>query len=197
MFRTLLPLFALIVALALFFTYVKPTFDEVKLIQDETQEYVDAVEKAEQLRQRVAELISQRNSISQRDLERLETMLPDKVDEVELLIALSSLADAHNLQFSSISVSGGVGESPEQELGLTDGGRAESAEGNKKGYIPFRVGFTVAGPYDDFRAFLAALEQSLNFVEVTGLVFNGPDAPGSPTNYRLTLQAFTLAPSNN
>lgn len=197
MFRTLLPLFALIVAIAVFFTYIKPTFEHVKVLEDEAAEYANAVEKAEVLRTALAELIEERNNISRFDLERLEIMLPDRIDEVEFLIALDSLAKTHGLQLSNIGITSGGAENPEEVLGIESEVRERSARGEKVGdTLPFDIGFVVTGSYDQFRGFLSALEQSLNFVEVTGLTFSGSEGRETPMQFRVSLRAFTLAPIN-
>lgn len=124
MFKALTPIIGIIVAVGLFFTYVKPTFEEVKKIQDETAEYAKAVEKASELQRRIAELKAQQNSISIANLERLEALLPDRVDEVSVLIDLFALATAHRLTLGDIK----VGDSDSSGAsGKTAGQRAPTA----------------------------------------------------------------------
>ena len=67
MIKTLTPLFAIIVAIALFFTYIKPTFDSVKVLQTETEEYRIAIERAGELQREINKLTSQVNSIKVAD----------------------------------------------------------------------------------------------------------------------------------
>lgn len=197
MFRTLLPLFALIVAIAVFFTYIKPTFEYVKEVQDEAHEYAEAVNTAEQLRAKIEELIDARNNISQFDLERLEILLPDRIDEVEFLISLDSLARIHGMQLGNIGISSGSSESPEEVLGIeTEERRGGVRTETQSDTIPFDMGFVLTGTYDQFRSFLAALEQSLNFVEVRSIDFSGPQEQGGYTDFRISLRAFTLTPLN-
>ena len=106
MFKPLTPIIGIIVAVGLFFTYVRPTFEEVRDIQDETTEYAQAVDKASELQRRIDELKAQQSSISLSSLERLEALLPDRIDEVSTLIDLSMLAKNHRLTFGDINIGG-------------------------------------------------------------------------------------------
>jgi hypothetical protein len=65
MYRLLTPILALIVALTLFFTFIRPTFEEYKSIDTEIGDYDQALTKAQELQDRVSELVLQKNSMNQ------------------------------------------------------------------------------------------------------------------------------------
>lgn len=194
MFKTLTPVFALVVAAALFFTYIQPTFENVKETQSEAAEYRDAVDKAEQLRELIDDKLADRNAFAPRDLERLEVMLPDRVDEVGFLMSLDRLASDHGVQLSDIEVETQGDTSIEALTGGTSGRDARSSAENGT-HAPFDITFQIRGQYEEFRDFLRSLERSLKLVEVMELNFGEADEEGN-VNYQLLIRTFTLTPNN-
>lgn len=203
MFKLLTPIIGIVVALGLFFTYVQPTFQDVKAVQNETMQYAEAVNRASELQQRIAELRSQQSAIALSDLERLEAFLPDRINEVALLIDLDALATNSNLSLSEISV-----EKPEEEDSdaaaqalPTDAETDSSFEpvpefGNTPNsalsgqYTTLDISFTVTGTYNDFREFLSNLEQSLVLMEVVKINFS--DTEGDLVPFDLTIRFYSL-----
>lgn len=194
MFKALTPVIAILVAVGLFFTYVQPTFDEIRAVQDETHDYDEAISKAEQLRDRINELNRQKNSISLTNLERLEAFLPDRVDEVELLIAIDALADTHNLAFGDIIVGGESAEAAaESARNRTDEDDMPDNDGSPGDqYEQLDIGFTVTGTYEDFREFLKEVERSLVLMEVTEIAFT--ESEGDLIEFMLDIRVFSLKP---
>ena len=207
MFKALTPVIALIIAVALFFTYVRPTLDDIKLVQDETHEYTEALDKAGQLRARIDELRQERNSISVSNLERLEALLPDSVDEVRLLIDLDALAEAHDLSFNSITVatdeSGSRTEERTPPVAPTNGdpnteidGVPSAAVSNVSDFFTsLDISFTVTGEYNDFKGFLEDLEQTLVLMEIVELDFvaaSDASNKGNDVAYNVTIRVFQL-----
>ena len=189
MFRTLLPIFALIVAVALFFTYIRPTFEDVKIVQDETHQYEEAVDKAGQLQQRIDELKRQRNQIPIADLERVEALLPDDIDEVLVLIDLDALATEHNLILTNVVVDSG---SIAGGGGIHDRFKNADAPGavSNEPFSSLDIGFGISGSYDDFREFLSELERSLVLTDVVDLQFAEDD--GEFVNVALKTRFYSL-----
>ena len=90
MYRLLTPVLAVIVAVALFTTFIKPTFEEYKRLDVEIADFALALAKADELQQRIAELIADKNAISASDSERLMAFLPDAIDEVDVVLSLDA-----------------------------------------------------------------------------------------------------------
>jgi Tfp pilus assembly protein PilO len=146
MFKALTPIIGIIVAVGLFFTYVRPTFEEVRGIQDDTAEYAQAIDKASELQRRIDELKAQQSSISLANLERLEALLPDRVDEVSTLIDLSTLAEKHHLVFGDINI-GGEGKNTSGTKGKTGTQTTPSGQPvSASAPVPAASGAPAAGP---------------------------------------------------
>lgn len=127
MYRLLTPVLAVIVAIALFTTFIRPTFEEYKRIDAEIADYDLALTKADELQQRIAELIADKNAISTNDSERLMSLLPDAVDEVDVVLSLDEIADRNRMIIEGISVTDGRApevvndDAPEEEVGANSG----------------------------------------------------------------------------
>ena len=119
MFKVLFPIIGILIAVGLFFVYVRPTFQAIRGIQDETSQYAQATEKASELMARIAELKQQQSNISLGNLERLEALLPNRVDEVAVLLDIDALAVENHLKLGDIKV--GDTESDKNNPGTSKG----------------------------------------------------------------------------
>src|SRR3989344_1912018 len=99
----LLPFFALILALGIFFGYVNPLWSgkiaeqRAAIAQDD-----QALDSAKHYVERENQLTGQRNSIDPAALARLELFLPDSVDNIGLILDMNSLAARSGLNLSSV-----------------------------------------------------------------------------------------------
>lgn len=216
MFKALTPIIGIVIAVGLFFTYVRPSFEDVKGIQDETAEYAQAVEKASELQQRISELKQRQSSISLANLERLEALLPDRVDEVAILLDVDALATLHHLTFGDIKVEEKesaeteppdapselvTADMPSPEENLFGDETALGTDPNgvlRSQYSTLDISFSVAGAYSDFRLFLQDIERSLVLMEVTRIVFitsEGNDAAeNNAPSFTVRVRLYSLNP---
>lgn len=220
MFKAPTPIIGILVAIGLFFSYVRPTFEEIKGIQSETAEYAQAVEKASALQARINELKARQSSIPLADLERLEAFLPDRVDEVAALIDLDALAGKHRLVLGDITVGDDEGKSTPGQAGnspaatprqtpatpapgpaTTQAAAAMPVSGAdflqpgagtpSEEYSALEIGFSVTGTYDDFRMFLDEIERSLVLMEVSKISFTTGDE-GDAGQFTMTVRLYAL-----
>lgn len=191
MIRTITPIFSIIIALVIFFFYVKPEFVDIKAKQGEAEQYEEAAKTASALNGELAALLAKKESYGVGDLERLDALVPTTINEVKILTDLSEIARSHNMLFGDIKVTNGdpgVGTlAPE----ATQEGVAEQ----KVVYTDFRtseIAFSLIGTYEQFKAFLADVEKSLVLLEATNIVFDAGE--GNLQQYGVSLRAFSLPP---
>lgn len=200
MFKTLTPIIAILIAVGLYFTYIQPTFTEVRALQDESEDYAQAIERAGALRARISELVARQNSFSSTDLERLEALLPDQFDEVALMLDIDALARRHRMDFGDIQVLDN--KELEREIAVAredtadldpDEARSQPAD-TSVSFTPNEISFSVTGTYENFRSFLRDLERSLLLLDVTHLEFMASE--GDLTKYVVTVRtySFNVAP---
>lgn len=183
MFKALTPIFALIIAFGLGFTYVKPEFEAIRSLQEEERQYTEAIATVSELRDNIQSKISQIDSYNPIDLERLSVMLPNDIVEVSVIMSLDAVTRKHRMVLENILVKGGdAGEQPNP-----DGTPAE-----KPAVSSLDISFTVLGTYDDFRSLMEELERSLVFYDVVDLGIS--QAEGDLTAYSLTIRTYAYNP---
>jgi len=162
MFKLTFSLLLSAVAFAVFFMYTQPTYDEVKVIQNETEQYDQALDRAAELQQLKQALLSRYNAFSQADLARLQRLLPDHVDNVRLVLDLDNLAGAHGMAIQNVVIS-----NPGSETGE---GLALGAIGaTRQKFDSLTLRFSTRATYPVFTTFLENLESSLRIVDLVSL----------------------------
>lgn len=182
----------IIVSLAIFFGYITPTYGtmtgntelgqrSIVELKEERDRYSDALLKTREIEEVRKGLLTRYNAIPLEDRERLEKLLPDHIDSVRLIIDVNNIASQYGMTLKNISLTNSATEQASvstMSLGPQEG-------------LTVAVGlrFGIRGTYDNFRAFLRDLEQSLRVVDIKTISF------GSMTEeyeYAVTLSTYKL-----
>lgn len=178
MFRALIPIVLIGIALGLFFGYISPSYEAIKDLRADEARYDEALTQSRELQNLRDSLLSRYNTFSQSDLNRLEKLLPDNVDNVRLILDIDSIASKYNMRTRNVTVSGAD----------TDNTTIAAA---KQGAVDSVVlGFSVAARYEDFMRFLKDLESSLRIVDVVGLSFDSGE--GDAYTFTVRLRTYWL-----
>ena len=174
--KLLFPLIAIVTAVALFFGYVNPKYQEVKALKARDAQFAEALARSKELRAIRDEKREVYNSFPPADLVRLEKMLPGNVDNIRLILDLDGIASRYGIRLSGVS------------FGKPEG--VEAVAGAGKPYGSITVSFAVVASYETFRTFLRDLEQSLRVVDVMGLSFAA--SKEDLNQYSVTLRTYWL-----
>ncbi len=174
--------------LILFF-YTQPTYDSIQALQAQQAQYSGALDKATQLLTLKDSLNTRYNSFSQDDINRLQTALPDHVDNVRLILDIDNLANTHQIELQNVVIS-----TPSSETGAS-GAIGAIASADK--YDSLTLQFTARGTYENFVSFLHDIESSLRLVDLESLQINTSGASNassaSPTyTYNITVRTYWL-----
>lgn len=174
------PIILIAVAIGLFFVYINPTYKDVQTARAQQTQLADALDRSRQLQALRDDLLSQYNSFSTDNLERLARILPDNVDNVRLILELDNIASQYGMTLQSVSVeeSGGEDETIAQ---------AQSRE-----YDTINVSFTVAAEYQDFLRFIHDLERNVRLVDLNSMQFAAESNVGVPT-YDVSVTTYWLS----
>ncbi len=177
----ILPIFALVAAIAIFFGYVNPQWNgaiastKASIVSDN-----QALTAASDYVARKNELASKRNAIDPTDLARLKTFLPDSVDNVGMILDLNALAARSGLSLSNVDVSAGP------KTGST-------GLGTKVGEGPVgsvELSLSALGTYDSFKRFLSGVENSTRLLDVRDLTISGSNT--SVYTYKMSIRLYWL-----
>lgn len=158
----LLPIVGILIALGLFFGYINPTMTgPIAATRAEIEGYDNALAAAEEFKEKQATLEAARAAIPPESIVRLESFLPDGVDNVQLILDLDALASRTGITLSNFDTSELEKESAQSTDGIVmpDGMPVESIE----------LKTTGKGTYAAFRTFLDATEESLRPLDLVSL----------------------------
>lgn len=209
------------IAVAIVFTYIKPTLTEMSAIQDDIAMYVDTNDKAQEYNNELQNLINISNSYSVTELQLLERFLPSTVDEVAVLQEIETLARKSAVNIVSLS----VGEASEptddvQEIQSTSYIPNFDELGNEIPYDPTMDALSlpsqpgndparsltshifdveVTGGFTNLQQFVIDLETNIYPLHVTSFEIAAGDDDNegvSGGTYGLTLELITYSYSN-
>lgn len=182
MFRFIVPTIILVIAGAIFFAYTRPTYQSIGNLKARADAYDIALSNSRELQAVRDELTAKYNAFSPEDIARVEAMLPDTVDSVQLVIDLDDLAQAHGLVFknSDFDATAAQGEQSLNDLKLQN-----------KEYRTSDLTFVVEGTYEDFQSFLRDLERSLRLIEIDDLSFSAAPTTTGGNKFSYTVDIVT------
>jgi Tfp pilus assembly protein PilO len=178
MFRALFPFIFIISAIGLFFGYIDPSYDGVKALKVQENEFNQALNKSKELKEIRDELISKYNAFSTNDLNRLNKLLPDNVDNVRLVLDIDNIASAYNMRIKDVTII----RSEEREPGII--GPSENL------YESVKLTFSTVSSYENLKLFLKDLESSLRIVDVIEASFIQPI--GDLYEYNIGIRTYWL-----
>ena len=202
----ILPVFFILIAAGLLFGYVRPTYaGPVSALQARISQYDTALAAADRYDQREAQLASDRDKLPADALARLNSFLPDGVDNVRLILDLTALASRSGIALSGFTVGSGgkaatasvsSASAPTQAAvmpGATGGVVAPTAVASvgSSGLLnSVDLSVTATGTYGAFSSFLTGLETSLRPMDLVNLEVKG-SSTGVYT-YAMTLRIYWL-----
>ena len=179
---------SLIVAVAIFFGYVNPTWSgkiasqNAALASDDAALAAAAAYTAEQ-----SQLTSAQSAIDANDLARLSVFLPDSVNNVRLILDLNALAARSGLALSNIDVVD-TGSSNAKAGANTPAAGLPAAGTNPLGSIDLAL--SAVGTYASLQNFLQGVEKSGRLLDVRDLTVKGSNT-GAYT-YQMTVRLYWL-----
>ena len=183
----------LLTSAAIFFGYINPTYRGVTgktdykersvfELKEEWKKYDAAITKTREIETKRTGLLERYNAIALEDRERLEKLLPDHIDSVRLIIDINNIASQYGMTLKNITLS---------ESGNNGGSAGENSIGpseNQSEGVGLKFG--ILGSYENFRTFLADLEQSLRLVDVKTITFTASESANY--DYTVTIQTYKL-----
>ncbi|MBP9771506.1 MAG: type 4a pilus biogenesis protein PilO [Candidatus Pacebacteria bacterium] len=179
--KTIISIILIIAGIALFALFTNARYAQVRTLRAEAESFDSALERSKELIALRDSLLSKYNAFPSDNINRLNTMLPNSIDTVRLIIDINTLASRYGMSLSSISI--GI---PDESMDEGEIGPSSDEFGH------LSLSFNVAANYDRFRAFLADLERSLRIIDVNSVSFAAPEGAVGLTNYSVSLTTYWL-----
>ncbi len=182
--RSILSIGVIAICVGMYFMYIKPMTVEVKARRAEKEEYTKVLTRVDEIKTKRDNIIAEYNSISPEEIDRLNKIIPEKINSVSLLNDLSVIASAYGITI--------------KEFKITDGDNAsrDVVGANVSGvYKTSHITMNVNANYEVFLSFLEDIERSLSLIDVVNLnIVPGPTLKsGAPGPMQISLEANTYS----
>jgi Tfp pilus assembly protein PilO len=177
--KNLIPIILLIASGALFVLFTNKEYQTIKGLNVEIASYDKALGKSNEVLKKRAELQAKYAQFSRADLDSLKKMLPDNVDNVQLILDINGISRKHNMAISKIKVN---------DEKITD--KNAPIGPDTKPFASMLVSFRTKASHEDFMAFIKDLEQGLRLVDITSLSFKAD--PKNQNEYSVTIRTYWL-----
>lgn len=176
--RYIVPIFFLLVSVALYLSYISPTYIEIQKALVREHELSGYIADAKTAQVKIDALKAQYAAFPAGADQALHALLPDSIDPTRLVVDMDAVVSKLGLVMKSPNVALEAG---------TDGSPLDV----------YRVSFSVSAPYAVFRDFLHNLEASLALRDMGTLSFKTSDSGGSTGpnavhDYGLSISTYSL-----
>ena len=157
-------LILLVLSVALFYSFVFPYYEKVGVLREQSAKYQDILNNIVDLAQKRDDLEVKYSNIPAEEVLRLEKVLPDNVDTVNLAMNLDSIASKYGISINSIKA-----VEANNQAGF------EIVQSTTGPYAPVTISFSFVAGYQDFRSFIADIEQSLRIIDIKSINFSSTE----------------------
>ena len=165
----ILPILGLMIAVGMFFAYVSPTWTgSIATTKAAIASDDKALAAAANYVAQEKELTDQRNAIDPANLTRLETFLPDSVDNVGLILDLNAVAARSGLALSNVDV---TASAPAAAPDTTASGGPPAED--TLAWVDMSL--SASGTYSALKSFLSGVEKSVRLLDVKDISIVGSD----------------------
>lgn len=178
--KQIVPIILILASVGLFIFFTNKEYQQVKVLQKEIASYNKALGKSREVLKKRADLQAKYAQFSNSDLDSLSKMIPDHVDNVQLILDLNGIARKRNMAISKIKIT----ESQ------TSGSGAVAIGPDSRAYDSILVSFRTSAPYESVLGFIRDMEQGLRLVDITDFSFKAD--PKNVNEYSVTLRTYWL-----
>ncbi|MCI0565655.1 type 4a pilus biogenesis protein PilO [bacterium] len=170
MSQFIMPLIFIIASIGAFMGVIDPTYKETQTLASRLEEIDAALYNSQEIRRIRDELLNRYNSLTPLERDRITKLLPDTVDNIQLIMEIDNIASVHDMAVSDVVVRE-LADAKEPEIGVV------------------HLSFSVNGSYDELVSFLKDLERSLHIVELNTLRFS---SEGEEYTYNISVETYWL-----
>jgi Tfp pilus assembly protein PilO len=198
MFRYILPVILIGVAIAGFFMFTDPLYNSISSERIEVASYNEALDNSKALEAERDKLTQKENSFDPVNLSKIQKLLPDNVDNIRLILEIEKIASPYGMVLKNVKYDAtNNNTTTPQTGGVIQGGTSSSG----KNYGTWNLGFSTQGTYDNFINFIKDLENNLRVVDISSIQFSSSANststglnPSSPEAYKydFTIKTYWL-----
>ncbi|OGI85645.1 hypothetical protein A3A01_01360 [Candidatus Nomurabacteria bacterium RIFCSPLOWO2_01_FULL_39_17] len=170
MFRLIISIILISIAVTGFFAFTKPLFNDISALREQMASYDDALNNSKMLENERDLLTKKYNSFDPENIAKLSKLLPDNVDNIRLILEIEKIATPYGMVLKDIKYN----------VESTNNTTARTAENGEVGGIPMPrqeygtldFSFSTQGAYGNFINFMRDLEKNLRIMDITSIDFS-------------------------
>jgi Tfp pilus assembly protein PilO len=170
----------LLISIGLFYSFTSPMYTKVQALRANADSYKTVLSNAANITKTRDALSFEYQKVPKDEVERLLKVLPDNIDNVRLALDLDNIGARYGISIKDIAVE-------------TEGKSNTSTIVTSDSTLPYKkvtVTFSFISNYDNFKKFLADIENSLRIIDVKSLTFKSADT--GLNDYKLVIDTYWL-----
>jgi Tfp pilus assembly protein PilO len=168
MFKIILSILLFVVSGGLLFAYASPTYTKTQAVLAEVGQYNEANSKVREVQELRNALAAKYQLLSPQNIARLQSMLPDHVDNVKLVLDIDGIAERRGIRIGNV-IARNEDDKTTAPGAVVPSLGIDSALSDAQQYKSLVLEFNVVASYSDFVLFMRDLEQSLRIVDLVSL----------------------------
>ena len=177
MFKFILPIILIALAVTGFFLFTKPLYRELSLLRGQTASYNEALHNSKQLENERDKLTQKYNSLDPQNLDKLQKLLPDSIDNIRLILEIEKIALPYGMGLQDVQYDAVKKDNPANPQTVQGGGTLPITISPDYGI--WELAFSTQGIYSNFVNFLKDLERNLRIVDVESVQFSSDTGSGA------------------
>ena len=182
MTRFILPIVLIGIAVSVFFMFANPIYNDISALKMQAASYNEALNNSKELENERDILTAKYNAIDPNDLAKLQKLLPDKIDNIRLILEIEQIAAPYGMSLTDVKydTTNTASTTAPSVAATVEGGAA--ANSIPKNYGIFDLEFSTSGTYNNFINFTKDLENNLRIVDITGITFSSNIGPSTSSS---------------
>ena len=199
--RRIFPIIFIIIAIAIFFTVGKPLQSDVSVLSADVSQYNTALSNSTELEKTRDSLLDVYNKqVSPDNKDRLNKLLPNNTNNIELILEIQKIIDLYNLPLSNIKFDAPI-ISGSGNVSNTTNNASNTQTAKAQSLLPygvFNLEFQTQGSYETFVSFVNSLEGNLRLINIKAITFapiiskNGSLADTDNYKFDIKLETYWL-----
>jgi Tfp pilus assembly protein PilO len=178
MMRFIMPIVLIGIAVAVFFMFANPIYNDISALQAQVASYNDALNNSKTLENQRDILTTKYNAIDPDNLAKLQKFLPDNVDNIRLILEIGQIASPYGMTLTDVKYNADTNTTNTTNAATTAvvQGGGNTAKTASKDYGTFDLEFSTSGTYSNFINFTKDLESNLRMVDISSITLSSDTA---------------------
>jgi Tfp pilus assembly protein PilO len=178
MMRFIMPIVIIVIAVAVFFVFANPLYNDISALKTQVASYNEALDNSKALENARDSLTAQENAINPDNLAKIQKLLPENVDNIRLILEIGQIALPYGMVLKNVKYNATDTTTTAAPVATGAVVPVSAANAVSKDYGIFNLEFSISGSYDNFINFTKDLEKNLRIVDVSSITFSS-DATAS------------------